>query len=569
MSAMPDQASVPTGATGELAPLRGLRVLCVGTSQAAALTGALLCAQGASLAVVTVTPDEVRVRPERARMAGSPDGDRAGFGDGSAGADELLGDAAVVIDPRPGGTPAPRGWSSEECWDRCKSHVVYCRLPSFSSRDALWRGRSASQALLAGLLGAYVLEEDGSPTLSPLPISACFAALAGALGIPAGLVARERYGTGQRLEVSEHDATLLAIGARAVSVNGQPGADRPSDPWGGPFRCLDGRWVWANLATPKAVRRFAAHVGAELRWERAGYLGRADLSALSPARAALEEELRSLFATRTAAAVLAVDLGISLTMVRNPEEVRGQVADPDGQTAADESYAGFRDERTVVLRSAAADTTEPSGTFDGGGERGETAPWDLVVGDPPSAARHPLAGLRVLDCTQMLAGPLAGRLLADLGASVLKINDPDEDGAGYRWQENRYHTDVNRGKRTALVDLTRSEGRSIAQRLIATADVVLENVRLDAARRLGLDDESLRRWAPGLCHAHVAAFSLHSRWDAPGYEPNAQAIAGLMTQDAAAGTPRMVPFAVDDYGTGLLAGGCPPERGTLKERSST
>src|SRR5262249_18753257 len=66
-----------------------------------------------------------------------------------------------------------------------------------------------------------------------------------------------------------------------------------------------------------------------------------------------------------------------------------------------------------------------------------------------------LEGFRVVDTTQVLAGPTAARTLAEFGAEVIKINNPWEEGAGYRWQVHRYHTDVNRVKRTILIDLKR------------------------------------------------------------------------------------------------------------------
>lgn len=536
-------------AMGSEAPLEGVVTVLVGRSRAADLLHGLLVAQGATPALVELAAEGGgAIEVCLGRGAPARDDDRA------RAADDLLEGADVVIDPRPAGTPAPPGWSSEELRSRCRPTAIYCRMPPFSTDDARWRDRRASDEVLAGLLGAYVVETDGTPTLSSLPISACFAALSGALGIAAALVARARFGTGQGVEVSEFDATLLAVGARALTVNGRPGAARPSDPWSGPFRCRDGRWVWANLATPRAVRRLASFVGTELAWERRGFLGTADLGELSPARSSLEAELRALFLTRTAAAwdSLGAELGISLTMVRTAEEVRGDSSSRGEDTMWEEVNAAFAEPRTVELRSVPTPGAPSETLVDWEGERPEPEAWSVAGRDPHASLRRPLAGVRVLDATQMLAGPLAGRLLADLGASVIKVNDPHENGAGYRWQENRYHTDVNRGKATALIDLTRAEGRAIAERLIATADVVIENLRTDAAGRLGLDEASLRARTPALCHAHVSAYSLPSRSDAPGYEPNAQATAGLMSWDPATGAPRMAPFAVNDYGTGLL-----------------
>ena len=84
----------------------------------------------------------------------------------------------------------------------------------------------------------------------------------------------------------------------------------------------------------------------------------------------------------------------------------------------------------------------------------------------------------MVDLTQVLAGPTATRTLAEFGADVVKINNPREEGAGYRWQVHRYHTDVNRGKRTMLVDLKTPEGLDVLARLVERADVIMQNFRL-------------------------------------------------------------------------------------------
>ena len=102
-----------------------------------------------------------------------------------------------------------------------------------------------------------------------------------------------------------------------------------------------------------------------------------------------------------------------------------------------------------------------------------------------------LEGIRVVDVTQVLAGPTAARTLAEFGAEVIKVNNPSEEGAGYRWQVHRYHTDVNRGKRTILLDLKTPDGREISGRLIERADVVLQNFRLGVAERLGIGYEQI------------------------------------------------------------------------------
>lgn len=542
-------------------PLDGLKVVRVGASRAASLLCALLEGQGADIAVV----DTGVAAGQGSRATG-----RRGVDHRFGRLDWLdrFGQVDVVVDACPvTGRPVTgrgaAGPSGDARTGPVDPRVVYCTLPSFSSLDPEWRDVRASEELLAAMTGSYFGDGEEAVELSSLPISACFAGFAGALGVAAALVARQRDGTGQLVEVPELDATLLALGAKALLANGRLAADRPSDPWAGPMRCADGRHVWINLATTKAIRRFAREVGRLETWEQAGVLGAADLSVTSPGRAELRGELAAIFGARDAAywEALGIRCDLPITAVRALADATP--AQPSGSgvtgTLGEELAEGLSDERVVEVCTRASAAPGGPAARSPGTEGGVQAPWfgrreRHGAWGASSAGEDdaPLAGVRVLDVSQMLAGPLAGRLLADLGANVIKLNNPHEDGAGFRWQENRYHTDVNRGKATVLIDLTAEEGRALCAQLIEGSDVVLENMRARAAARLGVDERRVRAIAPQICHAHVAAFSLGSRADAPGYEPNAQAIAGLTVPDPLTGVPRLQRFPVNDYGTGLL-----------------
>ena len=177
---------------------------------------------------------------------------------------------------------------------------------------------------------------------------------------------------------------------------------------------------------------------------------------------------------------------------------------------------------------------------------------------PPVAAnarlRAALQGIRVVDLTQVLAGPTATRTLAEFGAEVVKVNNPREEGAGYRWQVHRYHTDVNRGKRTMLVDLKMREGLDVFWRLVEGADVVMQNFRLGVAERLGIGYEQVKARRPNIVYGSVSFAGYGGPWErVPGYEPNAQAATGMAARmGGEAGPPGPQPFAPNDYATGLL-----------------
>ena len=123
---------------------------------------------------------------------------------------------------------------------------------------------------------------------------------------------------------------------------------------------------------------------------------------------------------------------------------------------------------------------------------------------PNSPAPGPLAGIRVADCSTVLAGPYCTMLLADLGAEVIKVEPPEGDatrGWGPPWVGDEaagtrtaaYYLSVNRNKRSIRLDLKRDEGREILRRLLATSDVFVENFRVGGLARLGFDDAALAR----------------------------------------------------------------------------
>jgi crotonobetainyl-CoA:carnitine CoA-transferase CaiB-like acyl-CoA transferase len=152
----------------------------------------------------------------------------------------------------------------------------------------------------------------------------------------------------------------------------------------------------------------------------------------------------------------------------------------------------------------------------------------------------PLEGVRVLEYAQYVAGPLCGVLLADLGADVVKVEPPAGDGYRHVMPVapglGRYFVPLNRGKRSAVVDLKSEEGRARNDRLLATADVVLHNFPRERAGRFGLDWDELHGAHPALVVGRVTSFGTSGPLaDAPAYDLVAQARAGLLTAHASPG----------------------------------
>ena len=173
----------------------------------------------------------------------------------------------------------------------------------------------------------------------------------------------------------------------------------------------------------------------------------------------------------------------------------------------------------------------------------------------------PLASVRVLDFSRVLAGPYCTMLLADLGADVTKVERPGTGDETRTWGpptvggESAYFLSVNRSKRSCTVDLGTAEGREIAQRLAARADVVIENFRSGAAARLGLAYDQLRELNPRLVHCSITGFgSDREPHDRPGYDFVVQAESGLMAITGEShGDPMKVGVAVVDVLAGTTA----------------
>jgi crotonobetainyl-CoA:carnitine CoA-transferase CaiB-like acyl-CoA transferase len=154
--------------------------------------------------------------------------------------------------------------------------------------------------------------------------------------------------------------------------------------------------------------------------------------------------------------------------------------------------------------------------------------------------------VKVLDLCIILAGPTCGRTLAEFGADVIKVDAPDREGGV------AFHTDVNRGKRTILLDLKRPEGREIFWKLVDWADVVVQNYRAGAMDRLGLGYEEVRRRKPEIIYASLNAYGHGGPWETrPGWEQLAQAATGMQMRFGG-DRPVLASFPVNDYGTGIL-----------------
>ncbi len=433
--------------------------------------------------------------------------------------------------------------------------------PEFGTPDGLVRGA----------------DRDG-PVLPRTTWPSIGAMYLGAVGLAAALRARAVTGTGQRVHTS------LLQGALAATCLNWQRVERPDAPlyWMWPidarsieglYRCADGRWVHHWTVRPHWVLSAAAGDSLAAAPLDTAYRDDPDRLSMEPEGLLTGMFLHPLLAEAFAKfpsgawTAAAEQAGMGVAAVRSPAEALADeafAADGCVVTVDDPDLGPIRHVGVVLDFSATpgrvqgpthrrgADTAEvraeATGHAEGTARRATASP------PAPAGAHlaHPLAGVRVLDLGLGVAGPFTGRLLADLGADVVKVMAMWD---GY-WAGTHMGLGTNRGKRSIALDLKSAAGLAVLHRLVGTADVVTTNWRPGAAARLGLDWEGLHARHPRLIWCNTRGYDTGPRSALPGTDQTAAALTGTEWADGAcdAGNPPLWSRSnMGDTGNALLA----------------
>lgn len=535
--------------------LEGIRVVDYGQYIAGPLAAMLLGDQGAEV---------VRIDPPGGPRFATPAnatwnrGKRSIVLDLKKAADRaaargLIDSADVLIENFRPGCMARLGLGATEAGAR-NPRLIYCSLPGFAADDARARVR-AWEGVVAAATDTYRPLPGATsdrPAYLGIPLASNFAAFLAATSCVMALIARGRDGVGQRIEVPLFDAMFSAIGARGMRTPG--GTDLSLDFTGfGVYACADGRCVHFAPLAARFMDWFVDATGMNA-WREEGLLDRATLARDPAVAAVLRERLARLFKTRTAVEweQFVNAAGAPLAMCRSMAEwiATGHARASRAVVELDDPQYGpmFQPGIAVRLSGSPGEVQGPRRRLDG--DRAAilamTAEASEVVPEMPAAPACPaLAGVRVLDLSQIWAGPTAARMLAEFGADVIKINRPGEPVLS--------HLDVNRGKRSLLLDFGTEHGQAVFWRLVEGADVVLQNFKLGVAERLGIGYDEVRKRKPDIVYASVSAYGYEGPWGGRrGYEVQAQAAAGAQVQFGGAGEAMRLPYEINDYGTGVL-----------------
>ncbi|MFT8246836.1 CoA transferase [Roseomonas sp. BN140053] len=437
--------------------------------------------------------------------------------------------ASVIVNDLGRGVPIPA--IVDDVLKQRSGSVISCAIVSFPEEGPQDLPELEDGPVLA-VLGINRMATD-EPRPEPLHMPSLYAAQMAALQIGGALLQRLRGDTApQAIEVSLFGAALNALGRQLVTFDDPRFRDPLSHgyrfPVAQPRLCADGRYVQPHGMFPHFIG-LLMEAGGHPEWAAEASAALHHL----PDEAAValwNDRMDAMFLQRDAAewerAINAI--GGACTMCRTRSEwAREPHAAAAGVIVGDGGIGPG-----VVVRS---------------GEPAAAARPSATDTDARRSDNRPLAGTRVVDFCIIIAGPTAGRVLADLGAEVVKIDAPNRYVNPCLWM------DVNRGKRSIVLDLRRAEGREIAAKFVAQADVVLENFRTGKLEQLGLGYAEAARLRPGIIYASTNAMDPLGPWSSrPGWEHNAQAATGMQLARGT-GVPQHVPFPVNDYATGMFA----------------
>jgi crotonobetainyl-CoA:carnitine CoA-transferase CaiB-like acyl-CoA transferase len=558
-----------------IGPLDGLRVVDFGQWLAAPLVAAWLADAGADVIRVDPPAGPRWVHPANAMLQR---GKRSIVLDLKSGPDrdiaqQLVARADIVLESfRPG--VMDRLGLGAETMTSAHPRLIYCSIPGFAADDpraglAGWEGvveAAAGLYLFPGCIPMnYVGDRSGEPIFSALPLASSYGAFVAAHSIAAALIVRERTGRGQRVEVPLFDATFELIGANVMKTERpRPAATAPKvgleHPQLGHYRCADGKWLELCLFQDKHLRWFAdAFLPQEFIDDGMGDAERMLTDPDLQARA--RERYARLFATRPAREweiAINEESGASAALCQPAEDWltvdshardSGAVIDLDDHEYGPTAQAGF----PVRMSTTPWSIAFPRRPLDA--DRAailaelQIPQADSTVSEPVPAdvPAHALAGIRVLDMAQVLAGPTVARILAEYGAEVMKIHSLVD-------RQLAMHLYTNSGKSSIMVDLKTSEGMDIFRRLSEDVDVIVQNFTRGVADRMGIGETAVRQYNPDVVYVSISAFGYEGyRGGWRGREQLGQGPTGIQVRVGGASEPVMSPYPLNDYGSANLA----------------
>jgi crotonobetainyl-CoA:carnitine CoA-transferase CaiB-like acyl-CoA transferase len=495
--------------------------------------------------------------------------------DDRAAATGLIDRADVLVESFRPGRMAAWGLDAGRLLAR-NERLIHLSLPGFAPDDpraeiAAWEGvvdAAAGFYLYPGCSPMdYVGDRSKEPVYSAIPQASSYGAAVALHSVAAALVARERAGFGQHIDMSLYEAAFELIGANAMKTSAPRargtgfGAIPGKPPQLDCYQGSDGRWLELCLFQDRHLEWFAKTFLPQ-EWIDEGMGDAERMLSDQGLRERARERYRALIASRPAREweiTINEESGASAAICQttgewlcDDEHARDsgaviELADPEYGLTRQAGYPVRMSltpplakdprhrldcDRADLLARLAATTPSPR-------------PPTAIPAEP--SLRQALAGIRVLDVSQVLAGPTTSRVLAEYGADVIKIHGIEDRQLGL-------HLYTNSGKQSVMLNLKTAEGMEIFGRLADGIDVFVQNFTRGVADRMGVGEEDLRRLSPEVIYASISAFGHEGyRGGWRGREQLGQGPTGMQLRLGGADSPQMAPFAYCDYSTGNYA----------------
>lgn len=444
--------------------------------------------------------------------------------------------------------------------------IVWCSITPYGPSGPA-SGRPGYEALVAAAAGVHAEQTraNGDPIFNALPIGGIGTALLAIQGMLSAIHERRSSGLGQLIETSVYQGTIAARSPMLVRGEGvQTWDSAGNDPQGALpnyrlYECADGQWLhlgtlipvfWNKMIIALELFEFAT----DPRFETAPlYWPSEDVRAA--AKRLLSDKFRSMPRAHWLRVLRDGDVPVSAATPTHDLFDHPQIEANGLATSIRDPRVGLLEQAMPpvrlaatpgVLRRPAPSTPEP-----GLGWESTRRYFEAKSAGTPAVGRGPLAGLKVLDLSSYLAGPIGPAYLADMGADVIKVEPPS--GEGCRMIMMLY-LGGNPSKRGLALDLKSPAARDVLTRLIERSDVVVHNNRVGVAERLGVDYEAIRRIRPDVIYLQSTAYGSRGP-DArlPGFDPLFQSLTGIGLAQAGPGRPPVFPKTpICDIATAML-----------------
>ncbi|MFH1466347.1 MAG: CoA transferase [Pseudomonadota bacterium] len=553
--------------------LAGLRVVELGRGLAAPVAGMVLAEQGAEV-VRVVDPARPPLDPVLDALLARGKGElqlELGRPEAREQLRRLVARADVLLDDLPPGALAGLGLDPEGLRTGPNPGLISCSIPAFAPGDPR-EGLPDYEVIVAAL--GYLFEKPiGAPQVHDFPLGSVLAALFASNAVMAALIARPRTGRGQHVSAARVHADIFAQVVLVLMNTGIPRGFLPlkmvGTPFMGSWKCHDGRYIYLHISLPahnaRILEILEEHGYRDEVQELRGILSEETMRDPSqvksiPEAKAIKAVYERIFLTRPAMeweqvlggelcciAVRSVEEWIPASIEAGMADA-GSVDDPVfGELLVPGASVTVEEHPPRIAPRAAVEAGPLLARWEA--EAGVHGP---VPGRPlEPGLHHPLQGLRVADLSRVIAGPCAARILAELGAEVLSIQQPTR----LDWALT-FHLLFNAGKTSCNVDFSDDEGKRKLWALLEhfQPHAFIQNYRhLDLARTIGVGPEQVRAHFPNIAYTHLNAYGNLGIWrDRPGFEQVVQAVSGIQMTYGRGGKPKLLPSPVIDIGSGLL-----------------